>query len=84
MRWMDDNSFPVIPLEVSATRLPSGAIDQLTLSFPAKSGKSYRIEGSRNLQDWEALESGIDGNGAHVERSFPAGGAAWFLRVSEE
>lgn len=84
VRWMDDNSFSVIPLEVSATRLPSGAIDQLTLSFPAKSGKSYRIEGSRNLQDWEALESGIDGNGAHVERSFPAGGAAWFLRVSEE
>jgi hypothetical protein len=64
--------------------LPSGAIDQLNLSFPAKSGTSYKIEASSNLRDWETLEAGINGIGATIERSFPAGGATWFLRASEE
>ncbi|MFP6873568.1 MAG: hypothetical protein VCA55_08655 [Verrucomicrobiales bacterium] len=84
VRWMDDNFSSGIHVEASATRLPSGGIDQLTLSFLAKSGKSYRIEESFDLKTWQVRESGIDGEERSVERSFPAGGAAWFVRVSEE
>jgi hypothetical protein len=78
------DSLPPFRLTVNATRLPSGAIDQLNLSFPAKSGTSYKIEASTNLRDWEVLEEGINGNGNAVQRNFPAGGATWFLRASEE
>ena len=71
-------------MSFSTTRLPSGGIDELNLSFPTKSGTSYRIEASSNLRDWEVLEAGITGNGNDVQRNFPAGGQTWFLRASEE
>ncbi len=83
-RWMDNTSSAVIPVEASATRLPSGGIDQFTLEFFAESGTSYRVEASTNLRSWEVLESGINGIGVTIERSFPANGAVWFLRISEE
>ncbi len=83
-RWMNNTSSSVIPVGASATRLPSGGIDQFTLEFFAESGTSYRVEASTNLSAWEVLESGINGIGVTIERSFPANGAAWFLRVSEE
>ena len=63
---------------------PFGGPQQVTVSFNAQEGKSYRIEASSNLRDWEVLESGITGNGDTIQRSFPAGGATWFLRASEE
>lgn len=83
-RWMDNTSSAVIPVEASATRLPSGGIDQFTLEFFAESSTSYRVEASTNLRSWEVLESGINGIGVTIERSFPANGAVWFLRISEE
>jgi hypothetical protein len=61
-----------------------GGVEQVTLSFPTKSGKSYRIEESADMRRWRARESGITGNGNTVQRSFPAEGATWFLRASEE
>ena len=55
-RWMDNTSSAVIPVEASATRLPSGGIDQFTLEFFAESSTSYRVEASTNLRSWEVLE----------------------------
>ena len=57
---------------------------QVTLSFDAQEGKSYRIESSTDLRNWQELESGITGNGDRVHRSFPANRTMWLLRVSEE
>ena len=56
---------------------------QVTVSFDAREGKSYRIESSTNLRDWETLEPGIAGNG-NIRRSFPANRRMWLLRVSKE
>ncbi len=70
-------------LSVNVSRLPSGAINELNISFPTKIGKRYRIEKSTDLRDWESLETGIQGNGK-IERNFPANGAKFFIRASEE
>ena len=69
------DSLPPFKLTVNADRLPSGAIDQLKLSFPTKLSKSYQIEASSNLHDWEILENGINGIGATIQRDFPASAA---------
>ena len=73
-------------LNVTATRLPSGAIAQILVNFSTSSGKSYTIEQSADMKGWQVRESGIAGNGGIVERNFPAtdDGGKWFLRVSEE
>ena len=72
-------------LNVSATRLPSGAIDRLNLSFPAASGRSYTIEESADLITWESRESGIPGEDGTIERDYPATGSMTrFFRVRQE
>ena len=72
-------------LNVSATRLPSGAIDRLNLSFLAASGRSYTIEESADLITWESRESGIPGEGGTIERDYPATGSMTrFFRVRQE
>jgi hypothetical protein len=72
-------------LNVSATRLPSGAIDRVSLSFPAASGRSYTIEESADLITWESRESGIPGGEGTIERDYPAAGSMRrFFRVREE
>jgi len=61
-------------LNVSATRLPSGAIDRIHLSFPSTSEYSYTIEQSGDLVTWEPRESGIPGEAGTIERDYPATG----------
>ncbi len=75
---------PRFNLNISATRLPSGALDLLTVNFPTKSGTSYRIEESLDMKTWRTRESGINGNGDIIQRSFPAEGKTWFLRAREQ
>lgn len=69
---------------VSPSRLPSGAIDRLVISFASQGGKSYRIEESVDMKTWRALESNITGNGNTIERSFPAREIKAFLRAGEQ
>lgn len=70
-------------LDVNVSRLISGTINGLRISFPANIGRRYRIEKSINLIDWEPLETGIQGS-ANIQRSFPSNGARCFIRVREE
>ncbi len=69
---------------LSALRLPSGALDALQVTFPARSGRSYRIEESLDLQVWAIREAGITGNGVIIQRRVPASGPKGFVRVVEE
>jgi hypothetical protein len=53
------------------------------LSFPAPSGKMYRIEGSTNLNTWSAVEE-ISGTGAGITRFYSTRDTpARFFRVVE-
>ena len=70
-------------LTFNVGRLPSGNINDLKISFPSMVGKRYRIEKSTDLQNWEPLETAIQGNGK-IERSFPSSGTKYFIRVREE
>jgi predicted carbohydrate-binding protein with CBM5 and CBM33 domain len=72
-------------LNVSAIRLPSGAIDRLNLSFPAVSGHSYTIEESTDLINWQSRESAIPGETGIIERNYPAAGnMTRFFRARQE
>ena len=71
-------------VNVSATLMPSGLIDQFNLSFPTKIGSFYTIQSSSDLNHWEIIESGIDGNGSIISRQFSAIGINDFFRVSQE
>ena len=93
LEWLDSevdlpdslaSDTPLFILTVNATRLPSGAIDQLLLSFPAISGKSYTIEASPDTKSWQSIESDIVGAGNIIERNFPTRATTWFLRVKKE
>ncbi len=56
----------------------------IEFSFPSAVGKSYRIEGSPDLQTWSTVEDGINGTGSGVTRFYPArNAAARFFRVEE-
>ncbi|MFP6872140.1 MAG: hypothetical protein VCA55_01415, partial [Verrucomicrobiales bacterium] len=77
-------STPRFRLNISVTPQHTAPVKQVVLSFPTKSGKSYTIEESADMRRWRTRESGITGNGDRVQRSFPAGGATWFLRAIEE
>ena len=68
----------------SALRLPSGAVDALQVTFPTRSGRSYRIEESLDLQVWTVWEAGITGNGVIIHRRVPASGQKGFVRVVED
>jgi hypothetical protein len=74
----------IVTCEISALRLPSGGLDALQVSFPARSGESYRIEESSDLQVWDVREAGITGDGIIIQRLIPARGPKGFLRVVEE
>ena len=77
------NTPPSTPV-ISALRLPSGVLDGLQVSFAARSGQSYRIEESPDLQTWVIREAGITGNGSIIIRQVPLRGAKGFVRVVEE
>jgi hypothetical protein len=56
----------------------------IEFSFPTAVGKSYRIEGSPDLQNWSTVEDEINGTGSGVTRFYPTrNGAARFFRVEE-
>ena len=93
LEWLDSEvEFPKIPPKetwsaapsIRATRISSGSIDELFLSFSTENGKSYAIEKSSNLLSWEVLESGITGKDSRIEKSYPAAGVRGFLRILEE
>jgi len=93
LEWLDSVvKFPDPPSKktgslvpsIRATHFPSGPIDQLLLSFSTENGKSYAIEKSSNLLNWEVLESGIAGKDSKIEKSYPATGTRGFLRILEE
>jgi alpha-tubulin suppressor-like RCC1 family protein len=80
----EGNASAPFTLSFSTTRLPSGAIDQLVISFPTRNGRSYRIEESTDFRTWRTRESGINGNGETIQRSLPVAGRKMLLRASEE
>ena len=72
-------------LNVGLTRLPSGAVERLTLSFPATSGNSYNIEESTDLINWQSRETGIPGKDGTIMRDYPTGQATThFFRARRE
>ena len=75
---------PPFEIDVSATLMSSGAINQFNLSFPTKSGSVYMIQSSSDLHHWETIESGIDGDGSTIKRQFSAVSRNGFFRVTEE
>ncbi|MED5585082.1 MAG: hypothetical protein VYB61_01890, partial [Verrucomicrobiota bacterium] len=80
----EGNTSAPFNLSITPTRLPSGAIDRLIISFPTRNGRSYRIEESNDFRTWRTRESGINGNGETIQRSLPAAGRKMLLRASEE
>ena len=69
---------------ISAVRSPGGPLQALQVTFAARSGRTYRIEESPDLQDWVVRETGITGNGVIITRQVPARGVKGFVRVREE
>ena len=59
-------------------------VEQISVSFPAKSGKTYRIEESTDMRRWKTRESGIIGTGNTIQRDFTTEGTETFLRAREE
>jgi hypothetical protein len=95
--WNDGDEIRLGFSPVSAASTPRFAItfsvsprfegvEQITFSFPTKSGKSYRIEESTDLRTWSTRESGITGNGDTIQRNFPDEGGKMLLllRVGED
>jgi hypothetical protein len=93
LEWLDSEvDFPDPPapetalqiLNVSATLLASGSIENLSLTFPTTSGESYTIEQSPDMVNWQVLKINIDGTGKLVTQTFPVTANAngtLFLRV---
>ena len=60
-------------LPLVATDKPALVADVRTaieFTFPASSGKTYRIEASLDLATWETVEDGIAGNGSVIQRFY--------------
>ena len=77
-------SSPRFAITFNVTMDPTGGPDRVSLSFPTKSGRSYRIEESVDMKTWRTRESGITGNGETIQRNFPTEGSRMLLRASEE
>ena len=72
-------------LDVGVTRLPSGVIQEINLSFPAVAGHSYSIEESSDLINWQPRETGIHGEADTIMRDYPVtGGLTRFYRARKE
>lgn len=80
--------------EVQTGKSPSNPADKpilvaeahtaIEFSFPSAVGKTYRIEGSVDLQTWSTVENGITGTGSGITRFYSTRNAsARFFRVEE-
>lgn len=59
------------PLDIlDKPALAAEARTAIELTFPSAIGKTYRIESSLDLSVWTTVESGIDGNGAQIQRFY--------------
>ena len=56
----------------------------MSVAFASRSGYTYRIVHSVDLENWLVLETGITGSGAVVSRDISIEGARRFFRISEE
>jgi len=57
----------------------------LRISWPSKSGRSYRVQRSTDLQTWVDVTASIPGTGAEITKHLPApASGACFLRVRVE
>ena len=56
----------------------------ISVAFASRSDRTYRIEQSSDLENWNVLEGTISGRGAVVSRDIPVEGNRRFFRISEE
>ena len=56
----------------------------VSVAFASRTGRTYRIEYSIDLENWLVLEGKITGRGIVVSRDIPVEGARRFFRISEE
>ena len=56
----------------------------ISVAFASRSGRTYRLEQSTDLENWNVLEGKISGRGAVVSRDIPIEGNRRFFRISEE
>jgi uncharacterized delta-60 repeat protein len=74
---------PSDPLDKPA--LVAEARTAIEFTFPAAIGKTYRIEASTDLETWETVESGINGQGGQVQRFYSTRGLPKrYFRVEED
>ena len=96
LEWLDtivdfpDPPSPEVSLNiinVSATRLESGSIGSISLTFPTTPGKSYAIEQSPDMTQWQVIRRNIAGTGNPVTQGFAATAnstGTMFLRARQE
>ena len=94
--WLDSIvDFPAAPqaeqqstiINVSASRLASGAIESLSLSFTSFAGQTYSIEQSNDMNSWEVRQSGVEGTGDIITRRLTVPSSLtgrFFLRIKME
>ncbi|NDV61079.1 SUMF1/EgtB/PvdO family nonheme iron enzyme [Puniceicoccales bacterium CK1056] len=74
---------PTTALSVPPTS--SGILTAVEFFFNAELGTTYRIEASTDLDNWEVIESGIEGTGAAIHRLYSMiGQEKRFLRAEPE
>ena len=56
----------------------------ISVAFASRSGRTYRIEQSTDLENWIVLEGKITGRGSVVSRDIPVEGSRRFFKISEE
>ncbi|MFP6873599.1 MAG: trypsin-like serine protease [Verrucomicrobiales bacterium] len=74
-------------MDVSAIRLGSGAVAGISLTFSTSSGKSYSIEQSHDMMDWQMVKRNIAGTGKPLTQSFPVATnntGSMFLRARQK
>ena len=88
--WNDGDEVNLGFNPLNATVRPSSAPvfmaseGMMSVAFASRSGYTYRIEQSVDLENWLVLETGITGSGAVVSRDISIEGARRFFRISEE
>ena len=88
--WIDGDEITLITNPLDAADRPSSAPvftaspGIVSVAFASRTGRTYRMEHSTNLETWLVLEGKIAGRGAVVSRDIPIEGPRRFFRISEE